>query len=134
MPDDYIAYRADALTATIEDALGLPERKLDISVADGRLLWQVGDRRLNVSLVALGEANLGTGTFGSTEFLAFSLHFGDPGGGGMALLTSFDDIQCWRPSWRRCVNFCPVRFTTEPNETDEQDDAREWPIRSELDG
>jgi hypothetical protein len=96
MPDGYVAYLGDASTATIADAYRLPQRELDISIADGHLLWHVGKRRLDVSLVALREANLGTATFGSEEFLAFSLLFGAPdaGGpmGGPILLNSFDDV------------------------------------------
>lgn len=93
MPDDYVAYLADASTAAIADAHPLPLRELDISVSDGHLLWHVGKRRLDVSLVALREANLGTATFGPEEFLAFSLRFGDPDGGGVILLSSFEDVR-----------------------------------------
>ena len=117
MPDDYIAYLVDASTATIVDALRLPERALDVSVADGRLLWQVGGRRLDVSLVALSEANLGIRSFGSADFLAFSLHFGDPSGGGVALLTSIDGLQWFEEfvTAMRELLPCPVHDRAERN-------------------
>ena len=59
------------------------------------------------------------GTLNIYEFLAFSLHFGGPEGGGVTMLTSFDpDDALWFDEFMasmRILLACPVHDRTERN-------------------
>ena len=86
MPTQYVQYLDDSNIASMETVPEIQGHTIDVAVEESHLLWQYGNKRLRVNVAALEQASLSIGTFGPNELIFFTLHFGDPDGGGVRML------------------------------------------------
>ncbi|TWT72659.1 hypothetical protein [Crateriforma conspicua] len=99
LPTQYVRNLDDPSIAYMDSAPEIPDHSIDLVVSDTELRWQYRDSRLHVNLDTLNFASLSVGSHGPERFVFFTLHFGDPTGGGVRMLNAhitdahaYDDI------------------------------------------
>ena len=118
MPVQYVQNLSDLSIASIESVPEIQAHSIDVSVEGSQLLWQYGNKRLRVNVTALEKASLSVGTFGPNEFVFFTLHFGDPNGGGVRMLhASICNSDCYEDilGILKDIIPCPIEYDSDCN-------------------